>query len=140
MRLELTPLQKAISQLGGSLDMYNSELAESMPETKKYFRSATIQAFEYTYELTFKMIKRRIVMSLQNPKEIDDMTFNDIIRVAHGKDIAKSDVSVWCEYRKRRGITSHTYDEDKAQKVFESAVNFLDEARYVLYRLQELNG
>lgn len=140
MRLELTSLQKAILQLEGSLDMYNSELAESMPKTKKYFRSATIQAFEYTYELTFKMIKRRIVMSLQNPKEIDDMTFNDIIRVAYGKDIAKSDVSVWCEYRKQRGITSHTYDEDKAQKVFESAVNFLDETRYVLYRLQELNG
>lgn len=139
MKLELTSLEKAISQLEGSLDMYNSELAESMPATKKYFRSATIQAFEYTYELTFKMIKRRIAMSLGNPKEIDDMTFNDLIRTAYGKNIVKADVPAWCEYRKKRGITSHTYDEDKAQKVFESAVSFLDEARYALSRLQELN-
>lgn len=139
MKLELTSLEKAISQLKGSLDMYNSELVKSMPDTKKYFRSATIQAFEYTYELAFKMIKRRIVMSLENPKEVDDMTFNDIIRTAYGKNIVKSDVYAWCEYRKKRGITSHTYDEDKAQKVFESAVNFLDEARYILCRLQELN-
>lgn len=139
MNLELTSLEKAVSQLKGSLDMYNSELAESMPHTKQYFRSATIQAFEYTYELAFKMIKRRIVLSLENPSEIEDMTFNDIIRISYGKNIVKSDVSVWCEYRKQRGITCHTYDEDKAQKVFESATNFLDEARYVLYRLQELN-
>lgn len=139
MNLELTSLEKAISQLKGSLDMYNSELAESIPDTKKYFRSAAIQAFEYTYELVFKMIRRRIAVSLGNPKEIDDMTFNDLIRTAYGKNIVKSDVSVWCEYRKKRGITSHTYDEDKAQKVFESAVSFLDEARYALSRLQELN-
>lgn len=139
MKLELDSLKKAIFQLKGSLDMYNSELAESMPDTKKYFRSATILAFEYTYELVFKMVKRRIVLSLENPKEVDDMTFNDIIRTAYGKNIVKSDVSVWCEYRKKRGIASHTCDENKAQKVFESAVNFLDEARYALFRLQELN-
>lgn len=139
MKLELTPLEKAVSQLKGSLDMYNSELAESMPHTKQYFRSATIQAFEYTYELAFKMIKRRIAMSLGNPNEIDNMTFNDIMRIAYGKNIVRSDASVWCKYRDQRGTTSHTYDEDKAQKVFESATDFLDEARYVLYRLQELN-
>lgn len=139
MKLDLTSLEKAVSQLEGSLDMYNSELAESVPDTKKYFRSATIQAFEYTYELAFKMVKRRIAASLGNPKEVNDMTFNDMIRTAYGKNIVKSDVSVWCEYRKKRGTASHTYDEDKAQKVFESAVHFLDEARYILYRLQELN-
>lgn len=119
--------------------MYNSELAKSMPDTKKYFRGAAIQAFEYTYELTFKMIKRRIVISLVNPKEIDYMSFNDIIRTAYGKNMIKSNLSVWCEYRKKRGITSHTYDEDKAQKVFEGAVCFLKEARYILCKLQELN-
>ena len=119
--------------------MYNSELAESVPNTKKYFRSATIQAFGYTYELAFKMVKRRIAISLGNPKEVDDMTFNDTIRTAYGKNIVKSDVFVWCEYRRKRETASHTYDEDKAQEVFESAVRFLDEARYILYRLQELN-
>ena len=67
------------------------------------------------------------------------MTFNDIMQTAYGIGMVKSDVSAWCEYRKKRGITSQTYDEDKAQKVFESAVSFLDEARYVLDRLQELN-
>ena len=140
MKIDLIPLEKASIQLKGSIDMYNSELAKSMPYTKKYFRAATIQAFEYTYELTFKMIKRYITISLNNPAEIDDMTFNDIIRVAYGKNIVRSDVSVWCEYRKKRGITSHTYNEEKAQKVFESAKKFLDETRYALCRLQELNN
>ena len=139
MKLELTSLEKAVSQLKGSIDMYNSKLAENMPHTKQYFRSATIQVFEYTYELAFKMIKRRIGVSLGNPNEIENMTFNDIMRIAYGRNIVKSDTSVWCKYRKQRGTTSHTYDEDKAQKVFESAADFLDEARYVLYRLQELN-
>lgn len=139
MSLDLSSLERATIQLQESLDLCNSDIAKTTPLYKKHWRAAAIQAFEYTYELAFKMIKRRIVMSLENPKEIDDMTFNDIIRMAYGKNMVKSDISIWCEYRKKRGITSHIYDEKKAQQVFESVQSFLDEARYVLHRLQELN-
>jgi len=44
---------------------------------------------------------------------------------------------VWREYRRNRGTTSHTYNEEKAQEVFESVPDFLQDARYLLNRLQE---
>jgi phosphoserine phosphatase len=46
----------------------------------------------------------------------------------------------WKEYREERGATSHAYDEDKAQEVFESIPAFLEEAKYLLAKLQERNN
>ena len=41
------------------------------------------------------------------------------------------------EFRRNRGTTSHAYNEVKAQEVFASAPDFLQEARYLLNRLHE---
>ena len=45
----------------------------------------------------------------------------------------------WLEFRRNRSITSHTYNEEKAQEIFESALDFLQEAPYLLNRLHERN-
>ena len=58
MSLDLSPLQNAVSQLEEALDLYGSELAEGDPRLKRHLRAAVIQAFEFTYELSFKMLKR----------------------------------------------------------------------------------
>ena len=47
---------------------------------------------------------------------------------------------VWRKYRERRGMMGRAYDENTAQEIFEGVPDFLDEARYVLERLQEGNG
>ncbi len=137
MSLDVTSLIKAINQLESALDAYY-ELIQEKPKYKIHMRGAVIQAFEFTYELTLKMLKRHLYTSLFNPHEVDSMSFKHIIREAYAKNLTNSDVVVWTEYRKNRGITSHTYDEVKAQAVFESVSKFLNEARYVLARLQEI--
>lgn len=73
------------------------------------------------------------------PDEVDNMTFNNFIREAFSKDLIQSDVPSWRDYRKKRGTTSHTYDEGKAQEIFEMVPDFLKEVQYVLARLQERN-
>ncbi len=137
MNLDLTSLEKAIAQLADALDTYYDETIQKSPKHKKHMRSAVIQSFEFTYEITLKMIKRHLGMALFNPAEVASMNFKDIIREAYKKDLIRSDVSVWDQYRKNRGITSHTYDEEKAQYVFEAASEFLHEAQYVLSSLQD---
>ena len=136
MNLDFTALEKAVDQLADALDTYNDEIIQKNPRHKKHMRSAVIQSFEFTYELTLKMIKRYLEMALFNPTEATSMNFKDIIRAAYKKDLVRSDVSVWEQYRENRGITSHTYDEEKAQDVFEAASEFLHEAKYVLSSLQ----
>ena len=143
MNLDLASMENAIGHLQEALDMYDSDLYERMPEhmpqLKRLLRSAAIQAFEYTYELTFKMIRRHLAHSLQNSEMLNSMSFHNIIRKAYGHNIVRSELAVWLEYRRCRGITSHTYDDAKAQAVFEQIPGFLDEARHVLTCLQELN-
>lgn len=139
MSLDLSSLEGAVMQLKGALDMYDSELVQNNPQLKKHMRGSAIQAFEFTYELCFKMLSRHLKMSSASPVEIEHMSFSDLVREAYGKNLVRSDLVAWRGYRTNRGTTSHTYNESKAQEVFEGIPDFLDEARYLLGQLQERN-
>lgn len=140
MSLDLTSLEASVVQLEEALSLCNSELYKNNPLMHRHLRAAAIQAFEYTYAISLKMIMRHLEKTTTQPDEINNMSFNNIIREAFGKDLVRSDIVVWRNYRKQRGITSHTYDEEKAQMIFESIPDFLKEAQYVLARLQERNS
>ncbi len=140
MSLDLGSLEDAVFQLEESLAIYNREAARNDAALQRQLRSATIQAFEFTYEVTFKMLKRYLVETAASPATIKDMTFNEIVREAFGKNLVCSDVTVWRKYRKNRGTASHTYNEDKAQEIFEGAADFLLDVQYTLIRLKEKNA
>ena len=71
MRLDLTPLDDAIAQLEEAIEYHGSELAAGDPALKLHLRAAAIQAFEFTYELSFKMVKRHLEQVSPNPAEFD---------------------------------------------------------------------
>ena len=139
MGIDLTSLECAVRELTGVLRKYDTDLVQNDAELKKYMRSAAIQSFEYTYSLSLKMIRRYLEMSLDTDAVLSDMTFGGIIREAYKNGIICSELYIWKEYRKKRGITNHTYDEDRARHVFAGIPEFLKEAQCVLDRLQELN-
>lgn len=139
MRLDLTPLSDAIAQLEEALDYHGSDLASRDPALKLHLRAAAIQAFEFTYELSFKMIKRHLEQASENPAQIDEMSFSAVMREAFRRGLVRSELSIWKAYRKHRGTTSHTYNQDKAQVVFESVPGFLQEARDLRNQLQRRN-
>ena len=139
MNLDLRPLEGAVAQLVEALALHDRVSAQGDRQLQRHMRAATIQAFEFSYEVTFKMLKRHLEEISSSPETVRSMTFNSIIREAFGQDLVCSDISVWRKYRKNRGITSHTYDEDKAQEVFECAMNFVRDAQYVLIQLQRRN-
>ena len=137
MALDLSPLDNAVTQLEEALEIYDSELALSDPRLKRHLRAAVIQAFEFTYELSFRMLRRYLELASPNPSEIDGLVFNDVVREAYKQSLLRSELPEWLEFRRNRGTTSHTYNEEKAQEVFESVPDFFQEARYLLNRLHE---
>ena len=139
MSLDLSSLENSLGRLEEALDIYDSEISRSDPRLQKHLRAAAIQAFEFTYGLSYKMLKRYLELASANPAEIDSLSFNNLIREAFKQTLVQSDLSVWQGYRRNRGITSHTYDEEKAQEVFESLPDFLREAQYLLSQLQKKN-
>ena len=85
------------------------------------------------------MIKRYFAKSAFERKNIDGMTFNEMIRQANKMGLLKSNLEVWSEYRQKRNLTSHTYDEKIALDVVSVIENFADEAKYLFDNLKERN-
>ena len=100
-------------------------------------RNSVIQCFEFTYELSHKMLKRYLEETAANPEEIDVSSFQNLIRTGSEKGLLRSDWLLWKEYRQARTNSSHTYDEDKAEAVYRIAPDFLQEARYLYQQLME---
>lgn len=136
-KLDLSPLDKAIAQLDKYYAMATSQEAKANADTAEAFRMAAIQAFEFTYELSYKMLKRFLEMTEASPEGIDDSTFQGLIRLASERGLLLSDLPAWMEYRKQRGTTSHAYDSDKALLVFEAIPAFAREARFLRDKLKE---
>jgi nucleotidyltransferase substrate binding protein (TIGR01987 family) len=136
MQLNTVALEKAITQLKEALSYSTSPLAED-EKLALHLRAAAIQAFEFTYELSLKMLKRYLTLTEPNPNIINEFSFNEFIRKGYEKGLLLSELTVWKEYRKNRGTTSHTYDEDKALEVFEQIPSFLKDAEYLLNELKK---
>lgn len=139
MKLDYSPFEKAIAQLQKSLNFYNSQLAKDNQDLKEQFRAAVIQAFEYTYELAYKMIRRQLAQIVPNPSELKEINFIDLMRNAQEAGLIRK-APDFQQYREKRNLTSHTYDVDKATEIISIIVPFLDDMRYLLRELEKRNS
>ncbi|MCU0731921.1 MAG: nucleotidyltransferase substrate binding protein [Hyphomonas sp.] len=137
MALDLTPLDRAVSQLETFLAL--SLQPQDRPVMNDALRMAAIQAFEYSYELTVKMLRRFLEMTEPNPRALDDATFQGLIRLGCERGLLKSDLPVWMDFRRQRGTTSHAYDAAKAAEVHAAIPAFLAEAQFLLAELHRRN-
>lgn len=127
--LDLTSFEKALLRLEEALQAYAGEPGNTL------YRDATIQRFEFTYEVAHKMLKRYLEMTAANPAAIDEMAFADLIRTGSEQGLLRSGWDKWKDYRKARGTTSHTYDEAKAKEVAAIIPDFLLEAQSLFSEL-----
>ena len=137
MTLDLSSFASAISQLEKSLAYAHSAAARADPGLFEQLRNSVIQCFEFTYELSHKMLKRYLESASANPDEFDLGSFQHLIRSGNEQGLLRSDWLKWKEYRQARTNSSHTYDATKAESVFAMAPDFLDEVRFLYARLHE---
>ena len=77
--LDLKPLAKALEQLRISLNYCQSELARKDPAIARQFRDAAIRAFEFTFEISIRMLRRRLTDML-SAAEVERLSFRDLLR------------------------------------------------------------
>jgi nucleotidyltransferase substrate binding protein (TIGR01987 family) len=133
-QLDLTSLEKALYQL-------KENHALSKDENHQYFeqfRSATVQAFEYTYDLGFKFIRRGLEQQEAATENIDHLSFRDLLRLAAERGLI-TDPKAWFDFREKRNITSHSYDEANANKVLKTASDLIVQIEFLLTALGERN-
>ncbi len=135
MNLDFSSLASAIGQLEKSISFAKSDMAQQNDDLFEQLRNSVIQCFEFTYELSWKMLKRYLEETSANPEEIDTSAFQSLIRMGNEQGLLRSDWLRWKAYRQARTNSSHTYDAGKAEKVYEIAPDFLEEARYLYNQL-----
>jgi len=137
MILDLKSFASAISQLENALDYCNSDLAKADPVLATHLRAAAIQAFEFTYELSVKILKRKLGQIESSEDVVRSMNFDELIRRGWVIGLLNEEITQWREFRKRRGTTSHTYDEKKAELIYQGIPRFLSEAKYLYNAIEK---
>ncbi|MBS1514914.1 MAG: nucleotidyltransferase substrate binding protein [Bacteroidetes bacterium] len=98
-------LKKAFSQLKSAL---------SKGEYSELERQGVIQCFEYTFELSWNTLKDFLeeqgYRNINGPKDAIQESFN-IGLIENGEE--------WMNMIKSRNLTSHTYNEETAEEIFE---------------------
>ncbi len=126
--LDLNSFSNAIFRLSEALE---KEPANDLE------RDGCIQRFEYTYELAWKMIRRHL-MIIGSP-DAALLGWRELFREA-GRLGLITDPELWFSFQKARNITSHNYDEHKAEASFEVAKTFLPHAKQLLSTLLDLHA
>ena len=93
-------------------------------------KAGAVQAFEFCYELAWKLMKRFLKLRGQetgSPK--------DTFRKAFQEKII-SDPELWFEFQKLRNLTVHTYNEENLDLIVASFDRFSEELHLLLSRIE----
>ena len=138
MTLDYSSLVSAVLQLQKSFDYLHSDLARNDANLREQFRAATIQAFEFSYELAVRMIRRQLSLIVANPDALREIDFADLMRDAADAGIVR-DAPSYLRYRELRNRTSHTYNADRAEETAAAMDEFLRDMHLLLKELGARN-
>ena len=117
MAVSIEEYSKALRSLDEALSLPKNDIV----------RDATIQRFEFCIELAWKTAKKVMGTQSSAPKQvIREMAQNSLI----------DNVDLWFDFLEDRNLSSHTYDEVLAEKVFASAQRFLGEGKKLEAKLK----
>jgi nucleotidyltransferase substrate binding protein (TIGR01987 family) len=133
--LELGPLIKAVAQLDKALEYAARAESGPDPDLFEQFRNSVIQTFEYSYELCFKLVRRKLMDMAVSADEIAALPFQDVVREAARMGLI-DDPEAWFDYRTVRNKTSHAYQEEFAREAYAMAKVFLPDAKRIVERLR----
>jgi nucleotidyltransferase substrate binding protein (TIGR01987 family) len=130
MKLDTTSLGNAVRRLREGLARYERD------PTDEQIRDGLIQRFEFTYELSHKMLRRYLREAAASPDETERMPFADLIRTGTAQGLLRGDWPGWRRFREMRSRTSDAYDAKVAEQVVAAIPAFLDEAEHLYAELQ----
>ncbi len=128
--LDVSSLERTLFRLEEGWERYERDISDAQ------IRDGLIQRFEFTYEISHKMLKRFLEATSPTPAIYDSMSFADLIRSGNEHALLLGTWSDWKTYRDMRVRTSHAYNAEIARDVVDGIMPFFAEARYLLTQLQ----
>ena len=119
----LNPLQKALKSFEEILTQ----------PSNKFIIAGVIQNFEFTFELAWKSMQRYLRI-----QGVETASPNQVLRAAYKEKIIL-DLELWLTFLKKRNLSVHTYNEDVAEEVYETAKLLPAEIKKLLNNLKSNN-
>ena len=138
MPFDLTSLKKALQSFETAIRIAQDPSAHFTFEQLRTIQAGVIQHFEFSYELCWKFIQRWLKANIPSSDVAIPRTRKELFRIAAQYQLI-DDPLPWFEFGDARNMTSHIYDEKKAQTVYNVALQFLDPAKSLLNQLEKKN-
>ena len=108
------------------------QLAKALNEPESEFiRDASIQRFEFTYELLWKTIK----VFLEEIHGVRTVSPRQVFKEAFALELIDNE-DVFLEMIEARNSLSHTYNENQASEIYRKLPSFLESFNLVLEKLK----
>lgn len=98
-------------------------------------RAGVIQNFEFTYELSWKLMKRWLETNLSKD-DFDGISRRELFRHALENKLIEN-IENWFVYHENRNLTSHTYKHEVAIKVYSCIPQFIKDSLILIRNLEE---
>ena len=131
MELITESLEKVLLTLKEAWIEYQKDISNT------FVRDSVIQRFEYTFELSHKILRRFLSETEASKAEIYEMLFNDLIRLGCKRGLLLNDLETWDKYRKARNASSHNYDEFNTDNIVIIIPIFIEDIDYELAKIKE---
>jgi nucleotidyltransferase substrate binding protein (TIGR01987 family) len=130
MEIDITPLKDALATLNEVLVEYDKDRNNS------FVRDSYVKRFEYTYELSIRILRRFLLKTEANISKDDLISYKKLVRIGLARGLLKSSVEKWVEYRDARNLTSHTYEIKNAENVIAVAADLAEEVKEYIGELE----
>lgn len=122
---DLARLNDALARLEESISFEDKQIPARLNI------DAAIQRFEFTYELSWKLIQKTI-----RSEGGDCFSPKDCLRKAAQYRLI-ADPNKWIDYLEARNLTVHTYDQNTADQIYELAKRFVDDVKSLTKTIEE---
>ncbi len=126
--IDTSSLVKALQTLEVALEAFTRA-----PEDQ-FIRDACIKRFEYSYELSHKLLRR--YLEATEPDGVNDLSFPRLIRLGYERELLSESWDVWEGFRDARNTTSHAYNEKKAGGVLDKIPVFAKAAQFLAAQVE----
>ena len=125
-------LEKAFENLKIIIEAYEKEKDKII---KDGLRDSIIQRFEFVTELSWKLMKKyldeNLVLEVYSPRSV--------IKESYKQDLIENG-ELWLDILEDRNLTSHTYDENTANRIKDNIVNkYVLEFEKFIKRIKEVS-
>lgn len=131
MEIKIDSLKNALETVKESISILDNNNLEHL---RTSLEDAVIKRFEYTLELSKKIMKK--ILKKYYDKQEEELTVNNIFRLMYGLNFI-SNMERWRNYHEKRNNTAHEYNLEKSRKLLSLVPEFIQDIEELINNIEK---